>query len=150
QLREPDTSSRWFHLALLSVHLGDQEGYHQVCQGMRARFGETTIRAFARELIRTCVLDPDPGADAAARVELADLVVADGPTFGYHRYLLGIAKYRAGRHEEAVRWLRDSLKADPAWLLPYPVLAMAHHRLGQAAQARQALEAAERVLDQWT
>jgi tetratricopeptide (TPR) repeat protein len=150
QLREPDTTSRWFHQALLSVHLGDREGYHKVCRRMGARFWGTPISAFACELIRACVLDPDPGVDSAAPVELADLVVADEPNLCYHLYLLGITKYRAGQHEEAVRRLRDSLNADPAWLLPYPILAMAHHRLGQAAQARQALEAAERVLDQWT
>ncbi len=150
QLREPDTSSRWFHQALLSLHLGDREGYHQVCRRMRVRFGGTPVRAFACEMIRACILDPDTGVDSATRVELADLIVASDPNLWYHLYLLGVAKYRAGQHEEAVRWLRDSLKADPAWLLTYPVLAMAHHRLGQAAQARQALKAAERSLDGWT
>jgi serine/threonine protein kinase/tetratricopeptide (TPR) repeat protein len=149
QLREPDTSTRWFQLALLSVHLGDQEGCRQVCRGMRVRFGGTVNSTVEDNLIRACVLDPDPGDDSAARAELAHRLVAGDPTF-FHLYLLGIAEYRAGRHEEAVRRLQEALKAYPAWPMPYPVLAMARHRLGQAAEARQALESAERVLDQWT
>src|SRR5262249_44356235 len=91
QLREPDTSSRWFHQAPLGLHLGDQVTFRQVCSRMPARFGGTTNRAFACELIRTCVLDPDPGADTADPVEHAELIVASDPNLRYHRYLLGIA-----------------------------------------------------------
>lgn len=115
-----------------------------------ARFGGTTFPPIACELVRTCVLDPDPGADAADPVAYAELLVAADPRSRYHLYLLGIAKYRAGQYEEAVGRLQESVKVNPAGLISYPVLAMAHHRLGQAAQARQALEAAERALDGWT
>jgi tetratricopeptide (TPR) repeat protein len=151
RLREPDTSARWFHLALLSVHLGDQEGYHQVCRRMHARLGGTPNRAFACELIRSGVLAPDPGVDCAGLVELAELVAVNDPQLWYHHYLLGIAQYRAGQHEHAIRHLRDSIALFPAYPdLPNPILAMAHHRLGQTAQAREALEAAARTLDRWT
>jgi serine/threonine protein kinase/predicted Zn-dependent protease len=148
ELREPDTSSRWFHQALLTVHLGDSKGYQHVCRRMQARFERTSAPGFACELVRASMLAPDAGMDAAARVALADLLLADAPGSAYYLYLLGIAQYRAGKYEEAVRRLRESLTA--GMVLPDPVLAMAHHRLGQTAQARQALEAAGRALDQWT
>src|SRR5262249_43732013 len=150
QLREPDTSTRWFHQALLSVYLRDQERYHRICSRMQARFGGTRVPAFAGELIRTCVLAPDPSVDSAGLIKGAELLVAGHPYSGYHLYLLGMAHYRAGQPEQAVRRLREALKVDSAWQLPYPALAMAHHCLGQAAEARQALATAERILDQWT
>jgi serine/threonine protein kinase/Flp pilus assembly protein TadD len=155
ELREPDTSTRWFQLALMSAHLGDREGYHRVCRRMRAHFEKSSNTEVACERIRASVLAPDSGVDAAALVEPAELLVAAEPQSCYYLYLLGIAQYRAGKYEEAVRRLRESLTAGltagaPAWLLPSPVLAMAHHRLGQTTQARQALETAQRTLDQWT
>jgi serine/threonine protein kinase/Tfp pilus assembly protein PilF len=150
QPREPDTSARWFEQALLCVHLGDREGYHQVCRRMLVRFGGTLIHPFVCELIRASVLAPDPGVDAHRLVDMAEVVVTSDPPMWYHLYLLGIANYRAGQQEAAARRLRESLTVDPARPMPYPVLAMAHHRLGQAAQAREALEAAKKALDQWT
>jgi hypothetical protein len=54
-----------------------------------------------------------------------------------------------GRYDEAVRRLNEARKArgaDTAWdLLP---LALVHHRLGQAALARDALAKAVRWIDQ--
>jgi tetratricopeptide (TPR) repeat protein len=45
------------------------------------------------------------------------------------------------------------LQVEPQWpigRLSFPVLAMAHHRLGHDTEARQALDEAARVLDRWT
>jgi serine/threonine protein kinase/Flp pilus assembly protein TadD len=148
--QEPDTSARWFEQALLCVHLGDLEGYHQICHRMPVHFGGTLIHPFVCELIRASVLAPDPGVDAGRLVEMAEAVVRGDPPMWYHLYLLGIAHYRAGQHEAAARRLRESLAVAPACPMPYAVLAMAHHRLGQAAEARQALEAANKSIDQWT
>jgi Flp pilus assembly protein TadD len=88
-------------------------------------------------------------------VELAQHAVACRSSGDWwSQYALGLAHYRAGQHEQAVRRLRQSLTADQrewsARTLSYPVLAMAHHRLGQTAEAREALKAAARVFDHWT
>jgi Flp pilus assembly protein TadD len=64
-----------------------------------------------------------------------------------------MAQYRAGQYQPAVRRLRESLLGHPDWAgraIGYPVLAMAHHRLGQTAEARQALDAAAEAIDGWT
>jgi serine/threonine protein kinase/predicted Zn-dependent protease len=154
KLREPDTSARWYHLALLCAHLGDQERYRQVCRRMRTRFAATTNPAFACELIRASALVSNPEVDGLAQAELGKYLIAADPRLWYHLYLAGIAQYRAGQYEEAARRLREAVDAKTpdlhACLMPYPVLAMAHHQLGQSAQAKQALESAQRVLDQWT
>src|SRR5262249_25972064 len=79
KLREPDTSSRWFQRALLNVHLGNREEYHQVCRKMRTRFEGTPVGGFTGELIRACTLAPDVKDDSAGLVNFAELMVADSP-----------------------------------------------------------------------
>ena len=66
-------------------------------------------------------------------------------------YIHGAACYRAGRFEEAVRLLRDSLSRTNygARALNFPFLAMSLHRLDKADEARQELRNAREVLDQW-
>jgi len=151
QLREPDTSLRWFQRALLNVHLGDRAGYYQVCRDMRRRFEGTSVGGFTCELIRACVLDPGAKDDSASLVELGKLIVAAHPQGWYQHYLAGIANYRAGRFEEALRHLGRAVSLSPDFShLPKSVLAMVHHRLGRNAEARAALEAAGQILDQWT
>jgi len=155
ELREPDSTWRWYFHALLRLYVGDADGYRQVARRMRARFRGTANVMFLIELIRTSVLRPEPDVDREQWVELAQhAVAARARGEWYTLYALGLAHYRAGQHDQAVRRLRESLAADQrewsARTLSYAVLAMAHHRLGQAAEAREALKAAARVLDHWT
>jgi serine/threonine protein kinase/Tfp pilus assembly protein PilF len=153
KLREPDTTLRWLQHALLRLHLGDQEGYLEVRRKMRERFRGTPNLGFATELVRTGLLAPDSEADARALFELTEHFAASDPHSWSVLSLLGIASYRTGQHEQAVRGLRESLAVDGGLgprLLAYPVLAMAYHRLGQAALARQALEEATRTIDRCT
>jgi eukaryotic-like serine/threonine-protein kinase len=153
ELREPDATMRWYRHALLRLYVGDADGYRQVCRRMRERFSGTLKGYFAGEVIRTCILAPGPDADLAPLVELAENMLAPEPGSWYYLYLLGMAQYRAGQYEPAVRRLRESLLGHPdqaVRAISYPVLAMAHHRLGQTAQARQALDAAAEAIDRWT
>jgi len=56
-----------------------------------------------------------------------------------------LAHYRAGQHEQAIRDLSTSIETHPHWqshALTRLVLAMAHHRLGHAEEARRWLEKA--------
>src|SRR5262249_5036156 len=49
--------------------------------------------------------------------------------------------------------LQKELAAQPQWpirWLSYPLLAMAHHRLGHESEARDALGEAAKIVDQWT
>jgi serine/threonine protein kinase/Flp pilus assembly protein TadD len=155
KLRQPDATSRWYMHALLRLATGDTDGYCQVSSRMRAYFRGTSNPTFLIELVRTSVLRPDTDADMEQWVELAQHAAARRPRGDWWSlYVLGLAHYRAGQHEQAVRRLQESLAADEQeWsvrTLSYPVLAMAHHRLGRPVEARQALKAAGRVLDHWT
>jgi tetratricopeptide (TPR) repeat protein len=63
----------------------------------------------------------------------------------------GLADYREGQYARAVERLK-SLAPDPEGIhrdtTTYLVLGMAHQRLGQAAEARQALDRARAILEQ--
>jgi tetratricopeptide (TPR) repeat protein len=153
ELREPDATTRWHLHALLRLSVGDADGYRKVCRRIRERFRGTQREDFASDVIRTCILAPDSDADLAPLVELAQNWLAPDPGSWQRLYLVGVAQYRAGQFEPAVRRLRESLLGHPdsaPRAIGYPVLAMAHHRLGQTAQARQALDAAAKALDRWT
>ncbi|HEV3341511.1 MAG TPA: protein kinase [Pirellulales bacterium] len=157
KLREADYTWRWYLHALLRLEVGDKEGYRRVASRMRERFRGTSNVIYLIELARTSVLDSDADSDADRQqvVELGRHAVAyHGRGAWFSLYALGMGLYRAGEHEEAVRRLEESLRADDMpWsprALSYPGLAMARHRLGQAAEAREALAAAARVFDHWT
>ena len=151
ELREPDTTLRWYQLALLRYYVGDVEGYRQACRRMGELFRETTKARFVEEVLWSSVLAPGPDADLSRLVDQSKGFVAHSRTSASH-YILGTAHYRAGQYEQAIQRLREALAASD-WrnrLVAYPVLAMAHHRQGQVAEARKALDEAATVLDQWT
>jgi serine/threonine protein kinase/Tfp pilus assembly protein PilF len=153
ELREPDIPDRWYLHALLRLYVGDLDGYRLACRKMREHFRGTNNTFFAAEVVRTCMLCPEADADVGPMVAMAQNAVASAPKFWFYLYVLGVAHYRAGEHEQAVRRLRESLAAEPncpARAIAYPVLSMAHYRLGQAAEARQARDDAARAINQWT
>jgi serine/threonine protein kinase/predicted Zn-dependent protease len=150
ELRGPDLTGRWFRHALLRLAVDDAQGYREVRQRMHARFRGTLTHPFLLDLMRTSSLGQDPDPELPALSRLAD----DLPFRGWYMlHLSGAIDYRAGRYEQAVRRLRDSLALDtqtPPRALNFPFLAMAHYRLGQTAEARQAMEEARATIDHWT
>jgi serine/threonine protein kinase/Flp pilus assembly protein TadD len=154
-LRPADATLRWYLYALVRLSLGDMDGYRQVVRRMREHFRGTSNAVYLIELVRASVLGPGTDADLEQVVEPARYAVARRPRGDWWSlYALGLALYRAGQHEQAARRLRESLAADQmewsARTLSYPVLAMAYHRLGRAADAREALNASARALDHST
>src|SRR5262249_18717300 len=71
------------------------------------------------------------------------LAVSDNPHFWQH--VLALANYRAGRFKEALVHASMENQLSPnegGRYTTYPVQAMAHHRLGETAKAREWLEKA--------
>lgn len=56
---------------------------------------------------------------------------------------VGVAEYRAGLHQPAVDTLQQSVKLQGPNPIDFAFLAMAHHQLGNAAEAKRAMEKAE-------
>jgi WD40 repeat protein/serine/threonine protein kinase/tetratricopeptide (TPR) repeat protein len=144
QGKEPDDAA-WYSRAMLCLREGNQDGYREVCSDMLQRFGEGAAW--------TCTLTPHSGADPDQIVDLAEKLLAHSSRDHWHVTQLGAALYRAGRFEEAVKRLTEAteLSCHPyrtnmqhTWYF----LAMAHHRLGHADEARRWLEKGIRGTEQ--
>jgi tetratricopeptide (TPR) repeat protein len=139
-LLEPGNSSLWIERALANLAFGKREDYQKVCADALERFGQTTNPKEAAWLASICVLVPNAVTDAARPVQLARRAIADQPQDYPAARALGAALMRAGELEAAVRELQRASalqkEAPTTWLL----LAMAHHRLGHADEARHWLD----------
>jgi tetratricopeptide (TPR) repeat protein len=161
-------------LALAHLAGGDIDGYLKACTRLLRDFPLRGDPLRVNAVAWTCILSPEAVEDREAVVRSARAAVkAASKDSDKHDLLrtLGAATYRAGRFEEAISHLNDALKAptepgvrpdagadggvspgptpggDPLdWLL----LAMAHHRLGHAEEARKWLDKAGASIDQAT
>jgi tetratricopeptide (TPR) repeat protein len=124
------------HLALLEA--GQPAQARRAVSEMLARFGEEKDPRLARNVAWSAVLSP--GADPELPIRLAQVALD-----AYSEYYkptalntLGAALYRAGRFDEAIRRLEESVKAvnGQGWWADWAFLAMAHHRLGHRQEAR--------------
>ncbi len=103
ELREPDSTFRWYQHAHLRLYLGDVEGYRQVVRRMRGRFRGTENAYFIGELVRASSLVADSDAEVKQLVRLVEQLSPDHFREWFFNYVAGIAHYRAGQHEQAVQ-----------------------------------------------
>jgi tetratricopeptide (TPR) repeat protein len=152
----PDDPELWCNLAAMLL-LGQETDLHrQLCERALAQAGRLADpRAVGEQrnaylIARMCALAEKPPVDLARVLELARQSV-DRQAFAWHLHTLGLACYRAGKYEEAVRHLNESLTKDPEWgaqVVTYQVLALAYHRLGKADEARRWRDKAAAQIDQ--
>jgi tetratricopeptide (TPR) repeat protein len=153
---DPANHWLWYLGARLYLAAGDVENYRRACGEMLDRFSQAAEAQpeIAERIAKTCALAPGAVSDFSRVEKLADRAVAGTQQHGYYRNFLlakGLVEYRAGRHAEAIEWLaRFAPKADGQhWdATGSSTLAMAHHGLGHADQARAALTAAQAIIDQ--
>jgi tetratricopeptide (TPR) repeat protein len=142
-----DIDERSYEHAAVLLVLGDEEGYRKAASDMVDRLGDTRDPFLAYVLARTCSLVPKSVADPARAVAWARQAVADQADRGWYLHALGLALYRTGDFEAAVARLTQSEKTEWVPVLNWLVLAMAHHRLGHAAEADRYLGRATDFLD---
>jgi tetratricopeptide (TPR) repeat protein len=150
----------WFRDAPLRLQLGDVEGYRRACREMLAQFSQTHEAMIAERTAKTCLLIPDAVADLQPVIQLADRAVTGTEKHQYYGWFLlvkGMADYRTGHFAEAIDRLKKifSLSRERRYHISaalhgtvYLFLAMAHHRLDQGPQARQALAQASAIMEQ--
>jgi hypothetical protein len=139
----------WRQRAILCWHTGDGAGYRRVCTEMAARFGRSSGWVDPLYVALACGQAPGGVDDPARLVSLAQGVTAVAPDNFWTWRARATACYRAGRHEEAIRYMQKGLAADgvgqyrpQGWM----VLALANQRLGKTAEARRWLEQVEKWL----
>jgi tetratricopeptide (TPR) repeat protein len=144
---------------LLHLHRGDVAAYRRACREMLEHFGPTDRPEIAARAAMACLLIRDP-ATLERAVKLAERATTGTeklPAYRHFMMVRGVAEYRAGRHASAVEWLRrcqpqaqGEAAMVPARAPPdatvLAVLAMAHHRLGQAEEARAAFARARALV----
>src|SRR5262249_46078771 len=129
--------------ALVCLAMGDRAHYRQVCAGILAEFGSTENADVANQVAETCLLAPNATEDLAQAVRLAEKAVA-GKRIFTNLNTLGIALYRAGQLDLSIQRLNEAVQVHGKGGTAYDwlFLAMAHHRLGQADEARKWMEKA--------
>jgi|GEM_PF-3582558 len=165
---EPNRAQIWYELALIHLAKDDRTGYRKICERMIELFALKSDPSTINSVAWTCVLDPEAVKDWTPLRRSVEQAVT-GASQAETRYLylntLGAILYRAGDAAEAVKRLNEAMKTytiqegqpelvgtspsrqmralveeGTAW--DWVFLAMAHHRLGNAAQARKWLDKA--------
>jgi tetratricopeptide (TPR) repeat protein len=150
---DPRNKETWERFAALLLYTGDVKEYRSARRELLERFGKTDQPPSAGSLAWTCLTSPEPAGDLGPLLEVARRVEDGDEIQAWHdnvRRLQGLAAYRAGRFTDALEKLKecspdpDGGRADAAI---FTELALAHHRLGQAEEARAALSKARAILE---
>jgi serine/threonine protein kinase/Flp pilus assembly protein TadD len=138
---------QWAFWAPRLLLAGDADGYRRLCARVIEKLGDTNDPETAYLVARIGTLAPDAVPDPTRLVRIAERAVRADP-LPHHLHTLGLAHYRAGRFDEAIRQLNKSVEGNwnanaANWL----VLAMAHQRLGQSDEARKWFDRAVRWME---
>jgi WD40 repeat protein/tRNA A-37 threonylcarbamoyl transferase component Bud32/Flp pilus assembly protein TadD len=137
--------------ALLCLGARDPASYRQSCMRMLQRFGKPKESTEAYLMAWACAMAPGAVADPMQPVHLAERAVKLQRGW-YYLDALGAVYYRAGQYENAIQrlneWIKEQSRQLPrsvaSWK-QWAFLAMAHHRLGHTAEARQWLRKVQEV-----
>jgi tetratricopeptide (TPR) repeat protein len=140
-----DRSAAVLRVSLLAV-TRDRDAILRLGPELLNRYGKTGEPIVASELARCCALVPGVIPHSDRLVSLAQQATVVGHAEPLRSFNLGLAEYRAGRLEDAVRNARESFASDtggemgPLGAINGALLAMAHHRLGHRDEARRWLD----------
>ena len=123
---------------------GDIPGYRAAAAEVVSRFGMASNPDTLNPVAWLCTYAPDAVADLTVPVQMAEAALAAYPADEKRFALntLGAALYRAGRIDEAIARLNESVKASGGAGVPqdWVYLAMAHYKKGNGEEARRWLE----------
>jgi len=146
-------------LAALDVLLADQPAYEAHCKVMLAQFGAAMDSETANRIAKACLLMPLDGGNRQPAIALAARGVRLGensPALPWYLLAQALAQSRSGNWTDAADSAERALDLSREWpnaalsAALRATLAMARHRLGKVADARQALaEAAKLFEENW-
>ncbi len=156
---KPGLPSSYERFAAVRLKQGQAEEYRKICADMLTRFADD--EGIFGTVAWACSLQDGAVPDPGIPLSMATRAVADQPGSFYPLNTLGAAYYRAGRFKEAVDQLNEScatykqaariaqargyaaaeaLPVEDGRPVDWVFLAMAHHRLGREAEAREFLK----------
>lgn len=152
KLHESELTWRWFRHALLRLHVGDEAGYFHACRRMQTLFEGTLASDMASEVVRTCILIPNPALDVDRLLKIQRQAVDTDPKSWLRQYVLGVTLFRQGDYRNAIEALKTSQAEASGGLqgLCYPIIAMSYQKLGQSNESQEALKEAAETLENWT
>ena len=131
------------------VMMNQLDEYRRECEPILERYRDSTVPMDYCHAARMCILAPHAINDQTRIIELAKRAVSHYPTGKQPRqwmlHTLGMAHFRAGNLDEAVRQFHASLDADPNWNaidLIWLGLALVEQARGNNAQAQKWLRKA--------
>jgi formylglycine-generating enzyme required for sulfatase activity/tetratricopeptide (TPR) repeat protein len=134
------TAAPWARQALVRWQLGDYEGHRKACGEMLKRLAKSDDLDTVAWAASACTVSAEPAADLAPLARALERQAARQPDACRPHHRLGAVYYRSGRFADAVRELDRArqlhAKTDGGLTQDWLLLAMAHHRLGHAAEAR--------------
>jgi eukaryotic-like serine/threonine-protein kinase len=133
---EPEGGWDWLRNARLHLLRRDTEGYRRLCARMLAHYGADGRPPFDDSVILAAVLGPDGVADPKAAARWArESWEENSPADTL--FPLALAYGRAGQWQEALARVPDMvLKHSAEGWKWWPLLALMHHHLGHAGEAR--------------
>jgi tetratricopeptide (TPR) repeat protein len=146
---DPQDVSLWHGKAFAQLASRDTAAYRQTCADALGRWGAAGDSHTAVLLVWTCAVAAESGVDAERLVRLAQQLVSATPTEYLCARALGAALVRAGRYEEAVRELERAASLNAEAPISWLLLAISHHRLGHAAEARSWFDRASRRIERF-
>src|SRR5262249_48878486 len=142
-----DTPEAWFELSCLNLLAEDRTGFQRSFASLRRCVeGSDVQRDIMLSVVAAALGDAPDLAKTIAEGEKLSGVVKRRDLRAVLNMALGLAHYRAGRPEQSLKWLSESLAASKDWQLAsqaWLVLALVHKKLGQAPEAEKALAESE-------
>ncbi len=150
---DPKKTLSWLQQSPVLVLAGDPEAYRAYCERMLKQFGDNPNDSSATHTIKACLLQP--GMIDVARLPVAAFLkpLEDGTSPEGTRHfrwgLRGLLALRSDDAESAVKYITQSEELKPTNIsraMNLSVLALAHHNLQQAEQAKTALQQAAEII----
>src|SRR6266545_5660335 len=146
ELEPPDNAETWFEHAALRLLVGDVEGHRRACAEMLKHLekkGSAVMRAYL--VARACTLTSSTGRllDESTSRRVKQAVQQELTTNGMANWSLtqqGALSCRAGRSEEALALLKESMEKHPSWdgqVLNRLWRVLVQYQLGQKEDARE-------------
>ena len=146
---DPEDHVRWYHLTVLSMHLGDEAAYRQRCREKLARFTLTDKPEYAEQIAKASLLLPLDAADQERAIALAGQALTFEPDHWIRPYAQAtqaLADYRVGQFASAVESAQSALDSTVSWVAKIPagyVQAMSLHQLARKEEADTARESSD-------